>query len=284
MALRELAAELLGDTRRHARGRRSGRPRGRPRRPGGRAAGTTPPRPAAARAPSRPRRRRCRSSCSSARPHDDARVRRRPARARKSHLRPLASSSVTSRSGRDAASGIPGAPPPEPTSTIGPSKPRTSSSAAQRVLEQHAPRLVGSRIAVRPGRRRRRVEPALEPRRVTSADDDDVAVRLVALARRLDARRLLQAQVDDLALDRASSARARPARRSRAPARRCRTASASSVRAAPLAVARRVDDDLLAVLGVTSPDDRVREVLDRVDRLAVPADQQPEVAARARRP
>ena len=61
---------------------------------------------------------------------------------RNSHFRPFASSSVTSRSGSAAASGIPGAPPPEPTSTIGPSTRARASSAAQRVLEQNAPRLV----------------------------------------------------------------------------------------------------------------------------------------------
>ncbi len=49
---------------------------------------------------------------------------------RNSALRRSASSSVTSRSGSDAASGIPGVPPPEPTSTIGPSKRRTRSSPA----------------------------------------------------------------------------------------------------------------------------------------------------------
>jgi hypothetical protein len=47
---------------------------------------------------------------------------------RKSHLRRFDSSSTKSRSGRVAASGIPGEPPPEPTSTTGPS-PRSAAAA-----------------------------------------------------------------------------------------------------------------------------------------------------------
>ena len=78
-------------------------------------------------------------------------------------MRRLDSSSVTSRSGSAAASGIPGAPPPEPTSTIEPPKPRDRLERGEAVIEVHAPRL--GRIAHRgqPGRGDERVEPALEP-------------------------------------------------------------------------------------------------------------------------
>ena len=47
--------------------------------------------------------------------------------------------------------------------------------------------------------------------------------------------------------------------------------------ASPCAIARRIDDDLLAVVGMTAEHDRIRQVLDRVDRLAVAADQHAEV-------
>ena len=57
-------------------------------------------------------------------------------------MRPVASSSVTSRSGSDAASGIPGTPPPDPTSTIGPANPSTTLEPAQRVVEQRCASLV----------------------------------------------------------------------------------------------------------------------------------------------
>src|SRR5207247_6332186 len=50
--------------------------------------------------------------------------------------------------------------------------------------------------------------------------------------------------------------------------------------AAPLSGPVRVEKDRLPILCPTAIDDRVREVLDRVDGLAVLADQQSEVAAR----
>src|SRR5439155_1367101 len=52
--------------------------------------------------------------------------------------------------------------------------------------------------------------------------------------------------------------------------------------ATPVAIARRVDDDLLAGVLVL-PQDRVRERLHRIDRLAVAADQQAEVRGGADR-
>src|SRR5207244_10258665 len=52
-------------------------------------------------------------------------------------------------------------------------------------------------------------------------------------------------------------------------------------RASTRALALRVLGDLLAVVGEGAVGDRVREILERVDRLAVPADQDAEVAAAA---
>ena len=48
-----------------------------------------------------------------------------------------------------------------------------------------------------------------------------------------------------------------------------------------VAVAGRIDDHRLALVVAAAEEDRVREVLDRVDRLAVPADQHAEVVALA---
>src|SRR4051794_19152654 len=115
---------------------------------------------------------------------------------RKSHLRPFDSSSVTSLSGSASASGIPGAPPPEPTSTIDPGSARTSSSARSESSTSSLRMASRSRSAVSPGIASR---PSIQR---SSGEDDDIAVRLRTLARRLDALELLQAQVDDLALDR----------------------------------------------------------------------------------
>ena len=83
-------------------------------------------------------------------------------RSRNSVFRRSASSSVTSRSGSDAASGIPGVPPPLPTSTIGPSKRAHELESRQRVVEQDAARL--GRVAQRgqPRRREDGREPAVE--------------------------------------------------------------------------------------------------------------------------
>ena len=129
-----------------------GRPRARRRRPRGRAADTTRRPSAGARAPSRRRRRMLSSGCSSARPQTTRRFGSSGVHcSRKSHLRRSASRSVTSRSAKDAARGIPGVPPPEPTSTIGPSsrstsgRPRSASSRRARRASS------GSRSAVRPG-------------------------------------------------------------------------------------------------------------------------------------
>ena len=91
---------------------------------------------------------------------------------------------------------------------------------------------------------------------------------------------VLQAQVDDLALDgrhRLELDRAAGLHDALGGAHGERVER----RLAPVAVAGRVDDDRLAGSAAVAVDDRVREVLERVDRLAVLADQEAEVAARA---
>src|SRR5256885_13584764 len=135
-------------------------------------------------------------SCSSARPCT-TRAFGGAQRRRKSHLRPFASSSVTSRSGSATASGIPGAPPPEPTSTTGPSYSDTTSNPRRESSRSTCRASSRSRSDVRPGvSTTARSQASSVNRR-----DDDVAVRLGALARRLDAVELLQPQVHDLPLD-----------------------------------------------------------------------------------
>src|SRR6478736_3045764 len=214
-------------------------------------------------------------SCSSARP-SITRVFGGAQTRRKSHLRPVASSRVTSRSGSDAASGIPGTPPPEPTSTIDPanactrSRPRSeSSSSAVRASST-------SLIAVRPG-----VSTSALIQSSSNRMNDDVAVGLGALARRLHAVELLQAQMHHLAFDRRH--RLEIDRLVVGERSLCGTHRKRLERDAPaVAIARRVDDDLLAILGMTSPHDGVREVLDRVDRLTMAADEHAQVHTRAR--
>src|SRR5207248_3767918 len=100
------------------------------------------------------------------------------------------------RSGSACASGIPGEPPPEPTSTIGPSKPRTRSSARSASSTSIARASASFRSAVSPGVARTAESQS------AGWDDDDVAVGLRALGASLDAGTLLQREMHDLALDR----------------------------------------------------------------------------------
>src|SRR5205809_1141427 len=149
-----------------------------------------------------------------------------------------ASSSTTSRSGSATARGIPGAPPPLPTSTIVPLRRDTSSaprSESSRSTRRASPT---SRIAVSPG-------VATTPRSHSSSrEDDDEPIRLGSLARGLHAAALLEELVHDLALDgrhrlelHALTAVRTLCRGQRDPFER---------RAAPVAVARRVDRHRLA--------------------------------------
>src|SRR2546423_5544562 len=122
----------------------------------------------------------------------------------------------------------------------------------------------------------------MKARSSTAREHDDEAVRLRALAGRLDARIVLQPLVDDLPLDGGhgleGDALAAP-----------RGAVGASGRkivqhdAAALPVAGGVDDHVLLEVREAAADDRVGEVLDRVDRLAMPADQDAELTGGARR-
>ena len=106
---------------------------------------------------------------------------------------------------------------------------RTARSASSSRTRRAA---AGSRSAVRPGVASTRGEPAVEDGRSSprssvggaAGKDDDEAVRLAALARRLDLGIVLQQLVHDLAARRPSSARAPPGDRSPPPARRCAAA------------------------------------------------------------
>src|SRR6266566_58625 len=195
---------------------------------------------------------------------------------RNAHLRALASSSVTRRAGRAAASGMPGAPPPEPTSTIGPTKRRTTSRALR--LSSTCTRRASSRsrIEVKPGVARR--TSSQRSSRSSTRRDHDEPVRLGPLAGGHHAGIVLQPQVHDLPLNRGHRLEldALP--------RRDRTLGAPHRERVqrllpPLAIARRIDDDRLPVFGLAAVDDCVRQVLNRIDRLPVLADQKAEVTA-----
>ena len=124
----------------------------------------------------------------------DAHVRepRGEARQRRA-FRSCASSKVTSRSGNAAASGIPGEPPPEPTSTIGPSYSATIASTSSDRSTCSRQAVSGWSIAVRPGVA---TSSSTQRRRRSSAwrlgSNDDVAVRLGARALGGDAAKVLQ--------------------------------------------------------------------------------------------
>src|SRR5262249_46543809 len=127
--------------------------------------------------------------CSSARPQT-TRAFGGDQRSRKSHLRRSASSSTTSRPGNASASGMPGTPPPEPTSTICPSFASTRSSARSESSSSTA-RASPSERAVSPG------VSTTARSQASRNDDDDVAIGLVPLARRLDAVVVLEPLVDE---------------------------------------------------------------------------------------
>src|SRR5438128_7637938 len=88
---------------------------------------------------------------------------------------------------------MPGAPPPEPTSAIGPSFARTSSTARSE-SSSSTNRARSSESAVRPG------AATTACSQLSSDRDHDVAIGLVPLARRLDPVELLQPLVHEPAL------------------------------------------------------------------------------------
>ena len=123
----------------------------------------------------------------------------------------------TLRSGSAAASGMPGAPPPEPTSTIGPSKPCTTLDCAQAVLEQHPPGLAGVGERGQPRRLENRRQPA--PRRRTLGKTTTTSGSARCLRSPSRRRRRPRARDGRSSARRPSSARARRVRRSAVPAR-----------------------------------------------------------------
>ena len=182
----ERAADPLGDRGDALRLGGLARPRGRRGRLRGRAAGTTRPRSAGGRAPSRPRRRTSPSGCSSARPQSTARFGISGSHvSRKRHLRRSASSSVTARAGSETASGIPGVPPPEPTSTMRPLRRRRAPPPEARRRSSMRRAAAGSRDRGQPRGREDRREPAVEDAtahagsvRGAAREDDDEPGRL----------------------------------------------------------------------------------------------------------
>src|SRR5262249_11513416 len=154
--------------------------------------------------------------------------------------------SVTSRSGSDTASGMPGRPPPDPTSTIGPSKhdttptPRNESPSSARRASST------SSMAVSPG-----VATRAASQSSSNGPDDDEAGRLGALASRRDAGELLEAEVHDLALDCRHRIQLDGLGAGERPFRGAHGQRLQR-RPAPIAVAGGVDDDLLAIVGMTA--------------------------------
>src|SRR5207344_1368091 len=222
--------------------------------------------------------------CSSARPHTTSTFGSSEANlSRSAHFLRSASSNEKLRSGRAAARGMPGLPPPDPTSTIGPGSVRTSGTA--RKASSRRARRASSMPShpVAPGdsstaSSQRSKRSAVTSAREVTGKHDDEAVGLGALARGLDFRIVLERLVDDLALDRRHRLqRDGPVGRGRA--FRGSTREVLERRRAPSPVAGSVDDYVVAI--AVRPRDRVREVLNRIDRLAVLADEERDVGTGA---
>src|SRR5262249_22563084 len=156
--------------------------------------------------------------------------------------------------------GMPGTPPPEPTSTIGPSCEPTSGTA-RRESSSSTRRAASRSRAVRPG-------VATTARSQSSSElDDDVAIGLLAFARGADAVVVLQPLVDEAPLRRAHRlefhASALAQRLLGAPnGHRLERAPT------PVAVARSVDHDVDPLVRAAGGD-RAGQDLHRVDRRAV---------------
>ena len=128
-------------------------------------------------------------------PAHDPGVRGRPV-LEEGALLPLRLEQDELRCGSACASGIPGAPPPEPTSTTGSPSPSSRGTARSESSTSTRRASSGSRSAVRPGVSRTAWSQSV----ATGRRDDDAAVGLVTLAVRLDAVRVLQVQMHDLPL------------------------------------------------------------------------------------
>ena len=192
--------------------------------PGARAAASTRRRSAAARAPSRARRRSASTGCSSARPHTtrafggaqcSQEVALAPLRLEQREL-------ALGQRERERDAGRAAARADVDDGTV--DARARASHRAQRVVEQHRPRLA-------PRRGSPSAPASRGPRASQSVcgEDDDVAIRLRPLGRRLDAARTPSASGARPSARPRSSARARRARRSSRTCCAVRTASASSV-------------------------------------------------------
>ena len=239
------------------------------------------------------------SGCSSARPQTTRRFGSSDVqRSRKSHLRRSASSSVTARSGRAAASGIPGVPPPEPTSTTGPGRSGDQSGSA-RERRRAGPGALRRRRGAPSGLALRRARASHRSRMPATVGSSCTATRMGSLVRRRcggGARRRTGwapcPRSPSRPRDRPSAPRGRPSapRPSSARARRCcpvavafsaqRRAIASTVSRPPGPVPGRVDRDRPPRVPLDAMRDRVGEVLQGVERLPVTPDQHTGVRAR----
>src|SRR5450759_5236119 len=227
------------------------------------------------------------TSCSSARPQTTLRFGKSPSkRWRKRHLRSCDSINVTVRSGKAAARGIPGAPPPEPTSATGPSKRATSAVACR--LSATCSRLAcsGSRIEVSPGVPSR--ASSQRPSRGSSAGSssggicrqyDHVAAGVVSLARRGHSRVVLQTLVYEPALIGAHRLQSLRLAAGEHPLGSLQGRVAEGCFLA-LAITTRIDRRSYAPRTDLLVNYRVCDLLDRVDCLAATADQHAEIAAR----
>ena len=134
------------------------------------------------------------TGCSSARPQTTSTFGSSAANvSRKRHFRRSASSRVNSRVGISTARGRPGEPPPEPTSTTGPSKRPTSRAALSASSSRTRRAATASSNAVAPGAdttssSQRSRTPSATSAGEDAREDDDEAVRLGSLARRLHLR------------------------------------------------------------------------------------------------
>ena len=232
-------------------------------------------------------------SCSSARPQTTERFGSSAAQvSRKRHLRRSASSSVTARSGSATASGIPGVPPPEPTSTIGAvGRRRRAPRPAARRRAAPARAVAGIADRRQPRRRENRREPAVEDASAARGAAQSAERRGRTTTNRVGSVPSLDVSTSGSSFSSSCTIRRSTAVIGSSSTRWPVAAACSAARRATRlergraarAIAGSVDDDAQPVVAVRAVPDRVGEVLERVDRLAVAADQHAEVGADERR-